>query len=96
MRQANVRIVRRLRYPSHMPETYEPLIQCDACQCLRRHAPCGFAGVPERSYNQDEAVPPVDAGRVIAGELWRCAACGNERVYGNTRSRLSAHLSKKP
>ncbi len=66
-----------------MPETYEPLIQCDSCQCLRRHKPCGSAAVPERSYDRDEAITPVDTGRDFYVELWQCTVCGNERIYGN-------------
>lgn len=66
-----------------MPEEYEPLIQCDSCQCLRRHTPCGSAAVPEHTFDQDEAITTAETGSVIAVELWRCTVCGNERVYGN-------------
>ena len=66
-----------------MPESYEPLIQCDSCQCLRRHTPCGSAEIPKRYFAQDEAGTSGKTGRFIFVYLWRCSVCGNERAYGD-------------
>ena len=65
-----------------MRNTYEPLIQCDVCQCLRRHAPCGPAMVTERYFEQATVGIPVETGKVNSVELWTCRQCGSERAYG--------------
>jgi hypothetical protein len=62
------------------PEPYRPLLYCENCSQMRRHARSGSEGRTEVHF--EPMMEPRTLGGEVTVELWQCVSCDTERAWG--------------